>query len=45
MLAFPLVVAYGTRLRGRAYVAGLVVSGTLLVAMTALEFVSLAVFP
>jgi hypothetical protein len=45
MLAFPLVVAYGTRLRGRAYVATLVVSGTLLVAMTALEFVSLAVFP
>jgi hypothetical protein len=45
MLAFPLVVAYGLRLRGRAYVAGLVVSGTLLVAMTALEFVSLAVFP
>ena len=26
MLAFPLVVAYGTRLRGRAYVATLVVS-------------------
>jgi hypothetical protein len=45
MLAFPLVVAYGTRLRGRAYAATLVVSGTLLVAMTALEFVSLAVFP
>ena len=45
MLAFPLVVAYGTRLRGRAYVATLVVSGALLVAMTALEFISLAVFP
>ena len=45
MLAFPLVVAYGTRLRGRAYAATLVVSGALLVAMTALEFVSLAVFP
>lgn len=45
MLAFPLVVAYGTRLRGRAYAATLVVSGALLVAMTALEFVSLSVFP
>jgi hypothetical protein len=45
MLAFPLVVAYGTRLRGRAYAATLVVSGTLLAAMTALEFVSWAVFP
>ena len=45
MLAFPLVVAYGTRFRGRAYVATLLVSGVLLVAMTALEFVSLEVFP
>jgi hypothetical protein len=45
MLAFPLVVAYGTRLRGRAYTAALVVSGVLLVAMTVLEFVSLEVFP
>lgn len=45
MLAFPLVVAYGTRLRGRAYAASLVVSSALLVAMTALEFVSWAVFP
>jgi hypothetical protein len=45
MLAFPLVVAYGTRLRGRAYAATLVLSGAALVAMTALEFVSLAVFP
>lgn len=45
MLAFPLVVAYGTRMRGRAYAATLVVSGALLVAMTALEFVSWAVFP
>ena len=45
MLAFPLVVAYGTRFRGRAYAAILVASGTLLVAMTALEFGSWAVFP
>jgi hypothetical protein len=45
MLAFPLVVAYGTRLRGRAYGVTVVVSSALLVAMTALEFVSLAVFP
>jgi hypothetical protein len=45
MLAFPLVVAYGTRLRGRAYTGALVVSIASLVAMTALEFVSWAVFP
>jgi hypothetical protein len=45
MLAFPLVVAYGTRLRGRAYAAALVISATLLVAVTALEFASWAVFP
>ncbi len=45
MLAFPLVVAYGIRLRGRSYAAALVVSGTLLVATTALEFASWAVFP
>jgi hypothetical protein len=45
MLAFPLVVAYGTRLRGRSYAAALVATGTLLVALTALEFVSWAVFP
>jgi len=45
MLAFPVVVAYGTRLHGRAYAAALVASGTLLVAMTALEFFSWAVFP
>jgi hypothetical protein len=45
MLAFPLVVAYGTRLRGRAYGGALLVSISLLVAMTALEFISWAVFP
>jgi hypothetical protein len=45
LLAFPLVVAYGTRLRGRAYTGALLVSTTLLVAMSALEFTSWAVFP
>ena len=45
MLAFPLVVAYGTRLRGRAYVGVLVASAALLVAMSWLEFASWAVFP
>jgi hypothetical protein len=45
MVAFPLVVAYGTRLRGRAYTGALVVSTGALVAMTALEFASWAVFP
>ena len=45
MLAFPLVVAYGTRLRGRMYTAAVLVSAALLVAMSALEFTSWAVFP
>lgn len=45
MLAFPLVVAYGTRLRGRVYTGAVVVSVCLLVAMSALEFISWAVFP
>ena len=45
MLAFPLVVAYGTRLRGRAYAGVLLVSAALLVAMSALEFASWSVFP
>jgi Mannosyltransferase (PIG-V) len=45
MLAFPLVVAYGTRLRGRVYAGAVVVSICLLVAMSALEFFSWAVFP
>jgi hypothetical protein len=45
MLAFPLVVAYGTRFRGRAYTAVLLASSALLVAVTTLEFGSWAVFP
>jgi hypothetical protein len=45
MLAFPLVLAYGTRLRGRVFTGALVVSIALLVAMSALEFTSWAVFP
>jgi hypothetical protein len=45
MLAFPLVVAYGTRLRGRLYTGALLVSAALLVAMSTLEFASWAVFP
>ncbi len=45
MLAFPLVVAYGTRLRGRVYTGTLLVSAALLMAMSALEFISWAVFP
>ena len=45
MVAFPLVVAYGTRLRGRAYTGAVVLSAALLVAMSALEFGSWAVFP
>jgi hypothetical protein len=45
MLAFPLVVAYGTRLRGRAYVGAVVVSAVLLTAMTVIELASTAVFP
>ncbi len=45
MLAFPLVLAYGTRLRGRVYSAAVVVSVLLLTAMTVLELGSTAVFP
>jgi hypothetical protein len=45
MLAFPLVVAYGTRLRGRMYTGAVLASAVLLVAMSALEFASWAVFP
>jgi hypothetical protein len=45
MLAFPLVVAYGTRLRGRVYTGALLVTATLLVAVSALEFASWSVFP
>jgi hypothetical protein len=45
MLAFPLVIAYGTGLKGRPYVAAIVTSTGLLIAMTALELGSWAVFP
>ena len=45
MLAFPLILAYGTRLRGRAYTGALLASAVLLVAMSWLEFGSWAVFP
>ena len=45
MLAFPLVLAYGTRLRGRVYIGAVVVSALLLIAMTILELGSNAVFP
>jgi len=45
MLAFPLVVAFGLRLRGRAYNGAVVVSASLLVAVGTLEFASWAVFP
>jgi hypothetical protein len=45
MLAFPLVLAYGTRLRGRAYIAAVVVSTVLLAVMTVLEVGTTAVFP
>ncbi len=45
MLAFPLVVAYGTRLRGLAFAGLLLVSASLLVAISALEFASWSVFP
>lgn len=45
MLAFPLVVAVGTRLHGRAYRWVVALSACLLVAMTALELASSAVFP
>lgn len=45
MLAFPLVLAYGTRLRGRVYIGAVVLSALLLAAMTVLELGSTAVFP
>ncbi len=45
MLAFPLVVAFGTRFHGRAYAAVVAVSVTGLVLMTWLELFSMAVFP
>jgi hypothetical protein len=45
LLAFPLVVAFGTYLRGRAYLGAVVVSTVLLAVVTALELGSTAVFP
>ncbi len=45
MLAFPLVVAIGTRFHGRAYAAVVALSVTGLVLMTWLELFSKAVFP
>jgi hypothetical protein len=44
-LAFPLIVAVGTRLRGRAYLAVLSVSIALLAGVTAFSVFSWAVFP
>lgn len=45
MLAFPLVLAYGTRLRGRLYVGVVILDALLLTAVTILELGSTAVFP
>jgi hypothetical protein len=45
MLAFPLVVAVGTRLRGKPYIAVVCVSTVALVALTVYSVVSYAVFP
>jgi hypothetical protein len=45
MLAFPLVVAIGTRFHGRAYAAVVTLSVAGLVLMTWLELFSKAVFP
>jgi hypothetical protein len=44
-LAFPLIVAVGTWLRGRAYVTVAVVSTVLLIAFTAFEVASWRIFP
>jgi hypothetical protein len=45
MLAFPLVIAYGTRLRGRAYAWAMAISVVCLVVMTLTTLASSAVFP
>ena len=45
MLAFPLVVAIGTRLRGRAYAGVVAVSVCLLLVMSLSTLASTAVFP
>jgi len=44
-LAFPLIVAVGTRLRGRAYAAVVSVSTALLVGLTVFEMASYRIFP
>ncbi len=44
-LAFPLIIAVGTRLRGRAYVALLSVSAALLIGFTVFEVASWRIFP
>ncbi len=45
MVAFPLVVAVATRLKGRPYIAVVSVSSVLLVGLTAYSVLSNAVFP
>jgi hypothetical protein len=45
LLAFPLVVAFGTYFRGRAFIWAVAVSTLLLAVVTALELGSTAVFP
>ena len=45
MLAFPLLLAVGTRLRGRSYVTVVSVSAVLLVAFSVYTVISNAVFP
>jgi hypothetical protein len=44
-LAFPLIVAVGTRLRGRAYLGAAAVSTAFLIGFTAFEVVSWRIFP
>ena len=44
-LAFPLIIAVGTRLRGRAYVTVASVSAAFLIGFTALEVASWRIFP
>jgi hypothetical protein len=45
MVAFPLIIAVGTRLRGRAYAWVFAASTCALIAMTYLEMFSMHVFP
>jgi hypothetical protein len=44
-LAFPLIVAVGVRLRGRAYAALAAASAVLLIGITAFEVSSWRIFP